>query len=225
MKDAGAGLLPPKRGSCSGVRTAIAGPMRLKVVNKPQNVFILHSSTLRAKERPQTTYWPFFTILKDKDWLPRFGITNLDRLPHCGMIMGSVAISGIIIESDTTFRVDTLVDRFLGRNLPPPNNDVHNQQIVDLRKASICELNTKLMNLEGVLQMEKNRGESLREIRKRADGVWWESPMEELNLFQLQHLKKALEILKKKVEKEAQMVNNNAFPFLGSAWTPPNCAS
>ncbi|XP_015169064.1 agamous-like MADS-box protein AGL62 [Solanum tuberosum] len=121
--------------------------------------------------------------------------------------------------------VDTLVDRFLGRNLPPPNNDVHNQQIVDLRKASICELNTKLMNLEGVLQMEKNRGESLREIRKRADGVWWESPMEELNLFQLQHLKKALEILKKKVEKEAQMVNNNAFPFLGSAWTPPNCAS
>uniref|UniRef100_A0A3Q7G1Z7 Uncharacterized protein n=1 Tax=Solanum lycopersicum TaxID=4081 RepID=A0A3Q7G1Z7_SOLLC len=38
---------------------------------------------------------------------------------------------------------------------------------------------------------------------------------------------KALEILKKIVEKEAQMMNNNAFPFqtLGSAWNPPNCAS
>ncbi|WMV25294.1 hypothetical protein MTR67_018679 [Solanum verrucosum] len=115
--------------------------------------------------------------------------------------------------------VDTLVERFLGRNLPPPNNDVHNQQIVALREAGIRELNTKLMNLEGVLQMEKNSGESLREILK-------ESPIEELSLFQLQHLKKALEILKQKVEKEAQMVNNNAFPFqtLGSAWTTHNCA-
>ncbi|WMV25300.1 hypothetical protein MTR67_018685 [Solanum verrucosum] len=47
--------------------------------------------------------------------------------------------------------VDTLVESFLGRNLPPPNNVVHNQQIVDLRKVGICELNTKLMNLEGVL--------------------------------------------------------------------------
>ncbi|KAG5610757.1 hypothetical protein H5410_022038 [Solanum commersonii] len=123
--------------------------------------------------------------------------------------------------------VNTLVERFLGRNIPPPNNDVHNQQIVAHREANIRELNTKLMNLEGVLQMEKNRGESLREIRKRANGLWWESPMEELNLFQLQHLKRALEILKQKVEKEAQMVNNNAFPFqtLGSAWTPPNYAN
>ncbi|XP_049392417.1 agamous-like MADS-box protein AGL62 [Solanum stenotomum] len=122
--------------------------------------------------------------------------------------------------------VDTLVERFLGRNLPPPNNDVHNQQIVAHREAGIRELNTKLMNLEGVLQMEKNSRESLREIWKRADVVWWESPIEELSLFQLQHLKKALEILKQKVEKEAQMVNNNAFPFqtLGSAWTTPNCA-
>ncbi|WMV25405.1 hypothetical protein MTR67_018790 [Solanum verrucosum] len=103
--------------------------------------------------------------------------------------------------------MNTLVERFLGRNLPLPNNDVHNQQIVARREADIRELNTKPMNLEGVLQMDKNSGESLREIRKRANGLWWESPMEELHLFQLQHLKKALEILKKKVEKETQMVN------------------
>ncbi|KAH0732099.1 hypothetical protein KY289_003287 [Solanum tuberosum] len=125
--------------------------------------------------------------------------------------------------------VDTLVERFLGRDLPPPNNDVHNQLIVAHREAGIRELNTKLMNLEEVLQMEKNRGESLQEIRRRANGQWWESPIEELNLFQLQHLKEALERLEQKVEKVAQqqkMVNNLAFPFhtLGSAWTPPNCA-
>ncbi|KAK6791477.1 hypothetical protein RDI58_010558 [Solanum bulbocastanum] len=98
--------------------------------------------------------------------------------------------------------------------------------VIFSQDVGIRELNTKLMNLDGAFQMEKNRGESLREIRKRADGVWWESPIEELNLFQLQHLKKALEILKQKVEKETQMVNNNAFPFqtLGSAWTR-NCSS
>ncbi|WMV25344.1 hypothetical protein MTR67_018729 [Solanum verrucosum] len=95
--------------------------------------------------------------------------------------------------------VNTLVERFLGRNLPLPNNDVHNQKIVACREAGIHELNTKLMNLEGVLQMEKYLGESLREIRKRVNGIWWESPMEELNLFQLQHLKKTLKILKQKV--------------------------
>ncbi|KAG5625296.1 hypothetical protein H5410_010514 [Solanum commersonii] len=125
--------------------------------------------------------------------------------------------------------VDTLVERFLGRDLPPPNNDVHNQLIVAHREAGIRELNTKLMNLEEVLQMEKNHGESLQEIRRRANGQWWESPIEELNLFQLQHLKEALERLEQKVEKVAQqqkMVNNLAFPFhtLGSAWTPPTCA-
>ncbi|KAK6791476.1 hypothetical protein RDI58_010557 [Solanum bulbocastanum] len=43
--------------------------------------------------------------------------------------------------------VDTLVERFLGKNLPPPNNDVHNQQIVACREAGIHELITKLMNL------------------------------------------------------------------------------
>ncbi|XP_015082426.1 agamous-like MADS-box protein AGL62 [Solanum pennellii] len=125
--------------------------------------------------------------------------------------------------------VGTLVDRFLGRDLPPPNNDVHNQLIVAHREAGIRELNMKLMNLEGVLQMEKKYGESLREIRRRANDQWWESPIEKLNLFQLQHLKEALESLVQKVEKVAQqqqMVNNYAFPFqkLGSAWTPPNCA-
>ncbi|XP_055814802.1 agamous-like MADS-box protein AGL62 [Solanum dulcamara] len=121
--------------------------------------------------------------------------------------------------------VDTLVERFLGGNLPPPNNDVHNQLIVSHRNAGLRELNAKLTNIEGVLQMEKNRGESLKEIRRRANGRWWESPIEELSLFQLQQLREALEILKQKVEKEAQqqqMVNNNVFPFhtFGSALTP-----
>ncbi|XP_059310790.1 agamous-like MADS-box protein AGL62 [Lycium ferocissimum] len=124
--------------------------------------------------------------------------------------------------------VDSVVDRFLARN-PPPNNDGHNQLIVAHRNASVRELNLELTNIEGILQMEKNRGESLEAIRRRANGHWWEAPVDELNLFQLQQLKEALEALKQKVEKEAQhqqMVTNNALPFLtfGSALAPTNGA-
>nr|XP_004237288.1 agamous-like MADS-box protein AGL62 [Solanum lycopersicum] len=56
------------------------------------------------------------------------------------------------------------VERFLGRKFPQPNNDVHNQQIVALIEGGICELNTKLRNLEGILEMEINRGPSLGEL-------------------------------------------------------------
>ncbi|KAK4340140.1 hypothetical protein RND71_041602 [Anisodus tanguticus] len=124
--------------------------------------------------------------------------------------------------------VDSVVDRFLSRN-PPPNNDGHNQLIVAHRNASVRELNMELTNIEGILQMEKNQGESLQAIRRRAKGRWWEAPIEELNFPQLQQLKEALEVLKQKVEKEAQnqqMATNNAFPFLtfGSAMAPTNGA-
>ncbi|TMW84890.1 hypothetical protein EJD97_024177, partial [Solanum chilense] len=61
-------------------------------------------------------------------------------------------------------RINPSVERFLGRNFPQPNNNVHNQQIVALREGGISELNTKLMNLEGILEMEINPGQSLGEL-------------------------------------------------------------
>lgn len=123
--------------------------------------------------------------------------------------------------------VDSLVERFLGGNPPPPNNDGHSQLIIAHRNAGLRELNSELTNIEEILRMEKNRGESLREIRRRDNGRWWESPIENLNLFQLQHLKEALEMLNQKIAKEAQqqqMVTNNGFQFhtFGSALAPTN---
>ncbi|XP_009779105.1 agamous-like MADS-box protein AGL62 [Nicotiana sylvestris] len=118
--------------------------------------------------------------------------------------------------------VDSVVDRFLTRNYPPNNG--HDQLIVAHRNASVRDLNMELMNIEGILQMEKNRGEAL-QARKRDNDHWWEAPIEELNFFQLQQLKEAMESIKKKVERKVQnqqMVTSNAFPFLtfGSAFAP-----
>ncbi|PHT61068.1 Agamous-like MADS-box protein AGL62 [Capsicum annuum] len=111
--------------------------------------------------------------------------------------------------------VELLVDRFLGRNLPPPNNEGrHNHLLVNHQNAG----------LRDVPDGEKAHGESILDIR-RANGGWWEAPINALNLSQLQQLMEAMKFLKQDVEKEAQqlqMVTNVGLPFLtfGSALSP-----
>ncbi|XP_047258501.1 agamous-like MADS-box protein AGL62 [Capsicum annuum] len=121
--------------------------------------------------------------------------------------------------------VELLVDRFLGRNLPPPNNaGHHNHLLVNHRNAGLRELNKKVMDMEEIFRMEKARGESILDIR-RANGGWWEAPINALNLSQLQQLMEPMKFLKQDIEKEAQqlqMVTNVGLPFLtfGSALSP-----
>ncbi|KAM3198781.1 hypothetical protein P3L10_034480 [Capsicum annuum] len=113
--------------------------------------------------------------------------------------------------------VELLVDRFLGRNLPPPNNaGCHNHLLVNHQNASLRELNKKVMDMEEIFWMEKARGESILDIR-RANGGWWEAPINALSLSQRQQLMEAMKFLKQDVEKEAQqlqMVTNVGLPFL-----------
>ncbi|KAM3377355.1 hypothetical protein P3S68_009768 [Capsicum galapagoense] len=122
--------------------------------------------------------------------------------------------------------VELLVDRFLRRNLPQPNNEGrHNHLLVNHRNASLRELNKKVMDMEEMFRMEKARGESILDIRRRANGGLWEAPINALNLSQLQQLMEAMKFLKQDVEKEAQqlqMVTNVGLPFLtfGSALSP-----
>uniref|UniRef100_A0A2P2MS28 Uncharacterized protein MANES_10G100400 n=1 Tax=Rhizophora mucronata TaxID=61149 RepID=A0A2P2MS28_RHIMU len=57
------------------------------------------------------------------------------------------------------------------------------------------------------LEMEKKRGEELDRISKaRQTHCWWESPIEELDLPQLELLKVGLEDLKKKVAKQKEQL-------------------
>ncbi|PHT29757.1 hypothetical protein CQW23_30675 [Capsicum baccatum] len=79
--------------------------------------------------------------------------------------------------------VELLVDRFLGRDLPPPNNESrHNHLLMNHQNAVLRELNKEVMNMEEILQMEKACGESILEVRRRANGGWWEAPINALNL-------------------------------------------
>ncbi|KAM3301680.1 hypothetical protein P3S67_016182 [Capsicum chacoense] len=109
--------------------------------------------------------------------------------------------------------VKLLVDMFLGRNLPPPNNEGrHNHLLVNHQNSGLRELNKKAMDMEEI-----------------ANDGWWEAPINALNLSQLQQLMEAKKFLKLDVEKEAQqlqIVTNVARPFLifGSALSPTNGA-
>lgn len=73
------------------------------------------------------------------------------------------------------------------------------------------------------LEVEKKRGEELNQMRKASQAqCWWEAPIEELNLPQLEQLKMSLEELKKSVGKQAEKIliqNSNPPPqfFPGSS--------
>ncbi|GMP74264.1 hypothetical protein CsSME_00031727 [Camellia sinensis var. sinensis] len=69
-----------------------------------------------------------------------------------------------------------------------------------------------------MLEAEKKRGEELNKMRKASrDGCWWEAPVSELGLQQLEQLKVAMEDLKKNVAKQSkkiQMEESNPWRFI-----------
>lgn len=97
--------------------------------------------------------------------------------------------------------VGSVVDKYLQTN-PPLNNGTNH--IVDAhRVAHIRELNKELIRVENLLEVERRRGEIVDQMEKENQSKnWWEAPIEELNLQQLEQLMKAMEDLKKNVESE-----------------------
>ncbi|KAM3377380.1 hypothetical protein P3S68_009793 [Capsicum galapagoense] len=123
--------------------------------------------------------------------------------------------------------VELLVDTFLGRDLPPPNDDDrHNHLIRAHRNTGQRGLNKEVMDMQESLQKEKAVGKSLLESGRGAfDRVYESLIIAGLSLSQLEQLKKALESQKRKVEFEAelQQIGSDApIPFLpfGSALSP-----
>ncbi|CAH8335698.1 unnamed protein product [Eruca vesicaria subsp. sativa] len=100
--------------------------------------------------------------------------------------------------------VESVLDRYLSRN----NMSVaQTSQQSQGNTAASCELNMELTQIVGQLEEEKKKGQAMAEMRK-ANAVrrsminWWEGPVEEMNMVQLQEMKFALEELRKIVVSE-----------------------
>ncbi|CAL5401514.1 unnamed protein product [Camellia sinensis] len=101
--------------------------------------------------------------------------------------------------------VDTVVDCFLSRNSLPNSGSL---QLVKAHcNANVSKLNLQLTEALDMLEAEKKRGEELNKMRKASrDNCWWEAPVSELGLQQLEQLKVAMEDLKKNVAKQSEKI-------------------
>ncbi|KAL7212797.1 hypothetical protein ACSBR2_015474 [Camellia fascicularis] len=101
--------------------------------------------------------------------------------------------------------VDTVVDCFLSRNSLPNSGSL---QLVKAHcNANVSKLNLQLTEALDMLEAEKKRGEELNKMRKASrERCWWEAPVSELGLQQLEQLKVAMEDLKKNVAKQSKKI-------------------
>ncbi|KAL9415377.1 hypothetical protein AB3S75_043631 [Citrus x aurantiifolia] len=116
--------------------------------------------------------------------------------------------------------VDSIIDRYLARNSNPPSESGTNRLIEAHRNANIRELNMQLTQVLHQLEVEKKHGEVMSEIRRASRSqCWWEAPINELGLHELEQLKTAMEELKKNVEQQANKIlidsKNNPSPSFG----------
>jgi hypothetical protein len=113
--------------------------------------------------------------------------------------------------------VETIIDRYL--SMIPPQNDGIMEFMEDFRRAKVRELNGILTRMNDAIDIDKNRENELSQQRKMNGGqFWWTRPIDEMNMVQLDLLKKALEDLQKLVGQHANMVemqgtSTQALPF------------
>ncbi|KAI5661217.1 hypothetical protein M9H77_20540 [Catharanthus roseus] len=114
-----------------------------------------------------------------------------------------------------------IIDRFQNPN-SSPSPGARSSQIVEAhRNASVRELNIQLEELQEQLDDQKKRGEDLGKMRKASQGrCWWEAPVTQLGLQEVEQLKEAMEELKKNTAKFAEKIileASHSNPFLGAS--------
>ncbi|XP_055814803.1 agamous-like MADS-box protein AGL62 [Solanum dulcamara] len=101
--------------------------------------------------------------------------------------------------------VDSIVNRFLTRN--PTSSSTTCQLVEAHRNANVRELNAQLTEILNQLEFEKKREVEIEKIKKAKIGQnWWESPVNELGLGELEQLKLGMEEFKKNVIKQMQKI-------------------
>ncbi|CDO97319.1 unnamed protein product [Coffea canephora] len=122
--------------------------------------------------------------------------------------------------------VDCIIDQFIARcrNPQPSSSALH---LVEAHRnaSSVRELNLQLTQILGELEVEKKRGEAFDLMRKASQNhYWWESPVNELGLHELEQLRDSLENMKNnvtshasKVAAEANYINSSFFTLNNGA--------
>ncbi|CAN8315034.1 unnamed protein product [Cochlearia groenlandica] len=122
--------------------------------------------------------------------------------------------------------VKSVLDRYISRN----NMSLGQTQQPQGNPATGCDLNMRLTHILAEVEEEKKRGQAFEEMRKasarRTMINWWEKPVEEMNMVQLQEIKLALEDLKKTVMSQMNTmpiseVKEDVFGFLDNKVTTP----
>ncbi|KAL5075081.1 hypothetical protein RYX36_014065 [Vicia faba] len=91
--------------------------------------------------------------------------------------------------------IDTIIDRYLYR-FPPQNNDIM-EFIEARRKASVCEMNTQLTQINNTLDIENKLDDELSHLHKEFEAqFWWTCSIDKMNWAQLEMFKKAWEELR-----------------------------
>ncbi|KAK8601892.1 hypothetical protein V6N13_058437 [Hibiscus sabdariffa] len=75
------------------------------------------------------------------------------------------------------------------------------------RDSNIRELNAHLAQLVDILEVEKSKGQTLDDVREAGRRQWWwQAPISELGLNELQQLRNALQELRRNVGKQADLL-------------------
>ncbi|CAN8244365.1 unnamed protein product [Cochlearia groenlandica] len=101
--------------------------------------------------------------------------------------------------------VETILDRFLNNNPPPPYRQ-NNMQLGENRgNPDVQDLNNNLTRILAHLELEKKKGEELKKIREKTkmEGSWMEDAIEGFDAEQVKEFKDHIENMKKVVANEA----------------------
>ncbi|KAE8691684.1 putative Mads box protein [Hibiscus syriacus] len=116
-------------------------------------------------------------------------------------------------------RIESIVDRFFTPNPSGRKFIAHHNVIEPLRDANIRELNAHLAQLVEMFEVAKRNGEALDEVREAGRRQWWwQAPVDELGLSELQQLRNALQELKRNVWRQVDLLpaaveSSNWWPF------------
>ncbi|MFS7990235.1 putative transcription factor MADS-type1 family [Helianthus anomalus] len=100
--------------------------------------------------------------------------------------------------------VEAIINRFLQQS-PDPQSSRASQFIDILRNANIQDLNNQLTNKLEQLEAEKNAAKELQKIREEnQQNNWWDKPIEEMDLAELEQLKVAMTAIKEFAERHAE---------------------